>query len=328
MRRVYHHFSKPREMLRGILHGLRPGGLLVIVDQHRGTLRDWVPFDVRQRKHYWIAETTVVRHAREEGFEFADCAEDAWHEKEPFVLVFRRPDTPSDLDGDPDPPLPLAGNAKDVLLSGAQPHERPVFIALGEARGLIAPILARSSGSGLEIVLEEWATLKDERPPLPKNVELPSVLTQQGDPGLGPEPIGAVFFLDTYHLLFHGETLLAKIHERLAPGGTVTILDRKASEPLSRREASHRRRIAPDVVRQEMEAAGFSLRRELEPPAADRFLMVFGKAEHVTADRDGYVGKRYLSSGCLHGGLGDVPQSAATGHFHVNHRDRLDGRLR
>ncbi len=279
MRRVYHHFSKPREMLRGILHGLKPGGLLVVVDQHRGTLRDWVPLEVRQREHHWTAETTVVRQAREEGFAFVDGAEESWHEEQPFVLVFRRPDVPGEPDGDPDPPLPLAENAKDLLLPAAQPYQRPVFIALGEARNLIGPILARSSGPGLDIVLEEWATQQEERPPLPAGVELPSVLTEQGDPGLGSEPIDVVFFLDTYHLLFHGETLLAKLHERLAPGGAVYILDRKASEPLSRRKASHHRRIAREVVREEMVAAGFSLRREVKPPAADRFLLVFGKAD-------------------------------------------------
>ena len=39
MNRVYHHFAKPREMLRGIWRSLRPGGYLVVVDQLRGTLR-------------------------------------------------------------------------------------------------------------------------------------------------------------------------------------------------------------------------------------------------------------------------------------------------
>ncbi len=40
---VYHHFSKPRQMLQSIWHGLKPGGYLVIVDQRLGTLQDWVP---------------------------------------------------------------------------------------------------------------------------------------------------------------------------------------------------------------------------------------------------------------------------------------------
>lgn len=43
MRFVYHHMSKPREMLHGIRRALKPAGYFVVVDQHRGTLRDWVP---------------------------------------------------------------------------------------------------------------------------------------------------------------------------------------------------------------------------------------------------------------------------------------------
>jgi hypothetical protein len=46
-------------------------------------------------------------------------------------------------------------------------------------------------------VLEEWATQKDERQPLPPGVSMPSVLTQQGDPNLPDGPIDAVFFMDS-----------------------------------------------------------------------------------------------------------------------------------
>ena len=115
-------------------------------------------------------------------------------------------------------------------------------MALGPAPRVDPAILERSSGAGLEIVLEEWATQKDERPPLSAGVALPAVLTDLGDPHLGPEPIAAVFFLDTYHLLFHSKTLLAKLHERLTPDGCVYVLDREAKQAVSRRDASHRRR--------------------------------------------------------------------------------------
>ena len=107
--------------------------------------------------------------------------------------------------------------------------------------------------------MEDWATQKDERPPLPAKVSLPSVLTDKGDPRLGPEPIDVVFFLDSYHLLFHGPTLLSKIHDKLSPTGCIYIFDREAKEPLTRREASHRRKIASETVTEEMKKAGFSL---------------------------------------------------------------------
>jgi predicted methyltransferase len=293
MNHVYHHFAKPREMLRGIWRSLKPGAYMVVVDRHRGTLRDWVERKLREQKHYWIAETTVVREAREEGFAFVECAEQYWHTEDDFVLVFQRPRGLQEPGRDPDPmpPIPIE-KCTHLLLPVAHEYRKPVFVALGEAGELIAPILENSSGKGLEIVLEEWATQKDERPPLPPGVSIPSVLTQQGDPNLPDEPIDAVFFLDSYHLLFHGRTLLTKLHEKLSPTGCIYVLDRKAEKPLSRREASHHRRIQPRTVKEEMAEAGFFLWFRGPPPTRDSFLLVFGKArsKKVAPEDDPFVG--------------------------------------
>jgi predicted methyltransferase len=295
---VYHHFAKPREMLRGIWQSLKPGGYLVVVDKERGTLRDWAPENVRAEKHHWTAETTVVRLAREEGFAFAECAEQCWYGKDDFVLVFRRPEAVKEPGHDPDPFLCLSLEQNpNLLLPIRCPYQRPVFIALGQSRNLIPSILKASSGPALEIVLEEWATQKEERPPLPPDVALPSVLTDEGDPGLGPEPMDAVFFLDSYHLLFHGETLLPKLREKLSAGGCVYVLDRETKHPLSRREASHRRQIASATVVEEMTKAGFSLWFRGPRPADDRFLLIFGKtpSADISPESDPFVGGPEIS---------------------------------
>jgi predicted methyltransferase len=278
MHYVYHHLSKPREMLRGIWRGLKPGGHLVIVDKQLGTLTDWVPRDARTKKHHWIGETTVVREAREEGFVFVECAEPCWHAKDTFVLVFQRPANLDSPDRDPDAPSPIPADvAKHLLPASGQTYGRVAFVALGEGRKLMGPILEASPSAAVDIVLEEWATQKDERPTVPAGAELPSVLTEKGDPKLGPEPLDAVFFLDTYHLLFHGPALLAQLHQRLTDSGSVYVLDRRAASAISHREASHRRMIAPETVKEEMTKAGFHLLREVPPPSEDRFLLVFGK---------------------------------------------------
>ena len=280
MHRVYHHVSKPHEMLKGIWKSLKPGGHFVVVDQHRGTLVDWVPREARAEKHYWIAETTIVREARENGFKFVEYAETDWHAKDPFVLIFQRPADLDAPDRDPDPALPIAPDAVKLLLpASGEAHQRVALVALGEGRKLVAPLLKATSCEAVDIVLEEWATQKEERPPLPENVTIPSVLTEKGDPGLDAEALDAVYFLDTYHLLFHGPTLLEKLRERLTDSGRVYVLDRQAPKAIPHREASHRRMIAPETVKQEMAQAGFSLLKEGSQPAKDRFLLVFGKAD-------------------------------------------------
>jgi predicted methyltransferase len=293
MNHVYHHFAKPREMLRAIWRGLKPGGYLAIVDRRRGTLRDWVERKRRETKHYWIAETTVVREAREEGFAFVECAEQYWHTKDDFVLVFQRPEKLNKPGHDPDAFAPInVEECSRLFLPATRQYQKPVFIALGHARGLIAPILEHSTGRGLEIVLEEWATQKDERQPLPPGVSIPSVLTQQGNPNLPDGPIDAVFFLDSYHLLFHGDTLLTKLHEKLTPTGCIYILDRRAKKPLSRRQASHRRMIEPKTVIREMTKAGFHLWSRNPRPSPNRFLLVFGKTPAEKASYDDATGPR------------------------------------
>ncbi len=277
---VYHHFSKPHEMLQGIWKGLRPGGYLVIVDQRLGTLQDWVPQADRAAKHHWTAETTVVREAREAGYLFFEMAESSWYTKDSFVLVFQRPGSLETPDRDPDTlsTVPL-DTVEQLLPPPEKSYQRVAFVALGEGRKLIAPLLEAAPCTAVDIVLEEWATQKDERPAVPAGVELTSVLTDKGDPGLGSEQIDAVFFLDSYHLLFHGPTLLAQLKERLTDEGCIYVLDRAASKEMAHREASHRRMIPSSLVRQEMSEAGFTLVRECPRPADDRFLLVFAKTE-------------------------------------------------
>jgi hypothetical protein len=154
--------------------------------------------------------------------------------------------------------------------------------ALGEGRKLIAPILQSTNCPGIDIVLEEWATAKEERPELPEGVSMPAVLTDQGKPDLGPEPLAAVYFLDTYHLLFHGPRLLAELRQRLVPAGRIYILDRKADQRMPHRQASHRRMIAVETVKKEMADAGFRLHSEGASVGPQRMLLVFEKSDALS----------------------------------------------
>ncbi|MDH4238780.1 MAG: hypothetical protein OEW48_04395 [Phycisphaerae bacterium] len=69
-------------------------------------------------------------------------------------------------------------------------------------------------------------------------------------------------------------------------------LDRKAEKPLSRREASHCKKIRPETVEQEMADAGFYLWFYGPRITPDRFLLVFGKIrpEKIPPEDDPFVG--------------------------------------
>jgi predicted methyltransferase len=280
MHYVYHHLAKPREMLRSIWNSLKPGGYYVVVDRHKGTLVDWVPREVREKKHHWLAETTVVREAREEGFLFVDFAEKQWHNKKDiFVLIMQRPTEDAQVGRDPDP-IPSIDESviRNVLAVNDGTCDRIALIALGEGRKLIKPLLSECEGEAVDIVLEEWATQKDERPEVPEGVQLQSLLCEKGDPKLGSKELDAVYFLDTYHLLFHGDVLLPALHQRLKDDGRIFVLDRTADKDLSRREASHRRTIAPETVQKEMDGYGFQLQSTPPLPASSgRFFLTFRK---------------------------------------------------
>lgn len=128
MNRVFHHFAQPQAMLTRLWQDLKPGGFLVVIDQQRGPLTEWVPAASREKEHHWTGETTVVRLAREAGFLFHDVLDSSWHEPTPFVLAFRKPVKPPKTAGDPDLPRPLDA-ARLVHSLPALPAEQAVIFS-------------------------------------------------------------------------------------------------------------------------------------------------------------------------------------------------------
>ena len=280
MHYVFHHFSHPREMLRRLWLGLKPGGLLVIIDREKGPLKVWVEDETREKNHNWTGETTVVRLARESGFLFEEALEDVWFEKEPFVLVFRKPARPTAAVLDPDPALPFKADAvvKDLRFPKASRRSSP-FSASTKA-GFSCRPCRRSSNAGAaiyDVVIEEWATSTNEIPPTPSGVKVGVLRTTAGKlpPSASHLTFNAVVFADAYHRLWEPAKLLAQLRAELAKDGWVVVLDRNGPAGEARRFAGHRRHIAPALVREEFARAGFELVSELKPPAPDRFLLRF-----------------------------------------------------
>ena len=280
MHYVFHHFSRPREMLRQLWLGLKPGGRLVIIDREKGPLKVWVEDKTREKNHNWTGETTVVRLARESGFLFEAALEDDWFEKEPFVLAFRKSATPTASGLEPDPSSPF--EADRVLKALAVPkgkRTKLAFFGLDQGRVLL-PALQKKLARGAtiyDIVIDEWATSTNEIPTTPPGVKA-EVLRARGGilpPSAGQRAFNVVVFADAYDRIWAPAPLLDQLRVKLPKDGCVVVLDRIGPTGETRRIAGHRRHIDPALVRQDFASAGFELVEELKPPAPDRFLLRF-----------------------------------------------------
>jgi predicted methyltransferase len=284
MCRVFHHFSNPRAMLRRMFQDLAPGGCLVVVDQQKGPLTDWASLESREKQHHWTGETTVVRLAREAGFLFHGVLDDLWHEKQPFVLVFRKPAEPAKVAGDPDLPLPLDAAALLGALPPAQEagEAAVVFFGLDRGRAVLPKLQAKLPASSrlFDVVLEEWALSREELPPEPGPARAEIVRTDKGALALPTNaPPRLVLFADAYHRLWDPVPMLRRLKEQMPDSGLVAVVDRQGPEGESRRLAGHHRRIASTRVIEDMRQAGFALRQSLAKPAGDRFFLLFELAK-------------------------------------------------
>ncbi len=280
MNRVFHHFARPQAMLEHLRSDLKLGGWLVIVDQQKGPLTDWAPMDSREQQHHWTSESAVVRLAREAGFLFHGVWDDLWHEAEPFVLVFRRPNEPTETAGDPDLPEPLDAKAVVRDLPPAfKEGSAVVFFGLDRGRTLV-PVLQETlppTCAFYDVVIDEWALSREELPAGAAGPGIQILRTEKNNLTLPADvPVGLVLFVDTYHRLWEPLPLLQRLKERMPPSALVAVIDRKGPDEEPRRLAGHQRRISSRLVIEEMRQAGFHLIRTLPAPAKDRFFLVFG----------------------------------------------------
>ena len=279
MHYVFHHFAKPIDMLQHLWTGLKPGGYLLIVDRQKGPQREWVDWAEREKKHHWTGETTVVRLAREAGFLFETTLDELWPEKEPFVLVFRKPKDIRKIAGDPDLPIGLNGKTVVNALPPIAANSGGVaFIGLDQGRSVLPALQAqfKSRAHIYDVMLEEWTTRKDELPADIKSSSGDILRAVNGDlPTLPDRGLQAAIFADGYSRLWDPEPMLHRLHQTMKPGGYVAILDLKGPDNEPRRFAGHHRHIAPALVKADLQKAGFDFVKELKSPGSDRFFLLF-----------------------------------------------------
>ncbi len=100
-----------------------------------------------------------------------------------------------------------------------------------------------------------------ERAVKEKLSNIQAILGTPGDPRLPAASVNAVLMLKAYHEIEHPAALLASLKPALRPGAKLGIIDRNGNG------ADHG--IMPDVVKQEMEQAGFRLVKTYDFTKAD-----------------------------------------------------------
>ncbi|MDG6347800.1 methyltransferase [Luteimonas sp. 8-5] len=120
---------------------------------------------------------------------------------------------------------------------------------------------------------------------LPSRLANTQLLLQPADALSAPTPVDVVFTSQNYHdypLSFMGPTdpavLNKAVFDMLNPGGVYIIIDHAAQDGSGLRDADSLHRIDPQLVRQQVEAAGFEFVGQsdaLSNPVDDRTLSVF-----------------------------------------------------
>ncbi len=81
---------------------------------------------------------------------------------------------------------------------------------------------------------------------------------------LEPNSVDAVFICDTYHHFEYHVAMLRSIHSALRPGGQLVLIDFERIEGKSREWTMGHVRAGKELVRREVELAGFEFAEEVK----------------------------------------------------------------
>lgn len=129
---------------------------------------------------------------------------------------------------------------------------------IGAGTGYFAVRLARAVPKGRVYAVDIEPDMVRYLGERAKRESLPNVRPVRGkpdDPSL-PEPVDRVLIVDTYHHIGDRVAYFGRLRERLKPGGEVAIVDFTLESPVGPPRSA---RVAADVVRAEMQRAGYAL---------------------------------------------------------------------
>jgi SAM-dependent methyltransferase len=147
---------------------------------------------------------------------------------------------------------------------------------LGAGTGYFSARLANMLGQGRVYAVDiepDMVRYLGERAKRERLKNLLPVAGTPDDPKL-PEKVDLILLVDVYHHIDDRSAYFRKLRASLRPGGRVAIIDFRRDSPEGPPRAA---RIAPDKVRTEMKAAGYSLAAE-HPFLPRQYFLVFQPA--------------------------------------------------
>lgn len=179
---------------------------------------------------------------------------------------------------------------------------------LGAGGGYFSELLSLLVGPDGSVILQNppaWVKKysKGMLPPLKQNLDMHANITRKDAPfddlGLAPNSLDAV----TMMLIYHDVAILPadrakmnrEIYHALKKGGVLLITDHHAPDGSGVRDVSTLHRIDADMLRKEVEAAGFKMVAAsgmFANPQDDRTLRIFDKKIRYHTDRFVYLFKK------------------------------------
>jgi len=150
------------------------------------------------------------------------------------------------------------GQRPDRVIEALALPPTAVVADLGAGTGYFSMRLGRAVPQGRVLAIDLEASMVRYLADRARREGLPNVLAVEGtatDAGIR-EPVDLVLVVDTYHHIEDRPAYFARVRERLAPGGRLAIVDFRLD---SERGPPREHKIAPEVVQQELAAAGYTL---------------------------------------------------------------------
>ncbi|NND14860.1 MAG: class I SAM-dependent methyltransferase [Eudoraea sp.] len=153
--------------------------------------------------------------------------------------------------------MQMAGVDKGQTVADIGCHEGYISMYLAEAVGPTGQVLAEDISNYRLERLQDHAKKRDL-------TNIRTILGTEADPMLPAKTVDIVFVIDAYHEMKKPKAMLLHFRNSLKPGGKIVILEKLKQHVRnkSRKDQTSAHSLGPDIVRKELESAGFKVIKE------------------------------------------------------------------